>query len=166
VDLPEAARARAAAYVITAAEGAALHAERLRDRAQDFDPAVRDRLIAGLAIPAAWVTRAQRFRRWYYDRVQEVFASWDVLLAPATPVRAPLLGQTTLELGGTVVPLRPNLGVFTQPISFIGLPVVAVPVWPDGGLPIGVQVIAAPWREEVALRVARVLEREGVARCP
>jgi len=43
---------------------------------------------------------------------------------------------------------------------------VAVPVWPDGGLPIGVQVIAAPWREEVALRVARVLEREGVARCP
>ena len=166
VELPEAARARAAAYVITAAEGAALHAERLRDRAQDFDPAVRDRLIAGLAIPAAWVTRAQRFRRWYYDRVQEVFASWDVLLAPATPVRAPLLGQTTLELGGTVVPLRPNLGVFTQPISFIGLPVVAVPVWPDGGLPIGVQVIAAPWREEVALRVARVLEREGVARCP
>ncbi len=164
VELPEAARARAAAYIITAAEGAALHAERLRDRARDFDPAVRDRLIAGLAVPAAWVARAQRVRRWFHARALELFADWDVLLAPATPVRAPLLGQTTLELGGTTVPLRPNLGVFTQPISFIGLPVAAVPTWPDAGLPIGVQVIAAPWREDIALRVARALERHGVAR--
>ena len=39
-------RARAAAYVITATEGAALHLERLRKQARDFDPAVRDRLIA------------------------------------------------------------------------------------------------------------------------
>ncbi len=162
VEFPEAARARAAAYVITAAEGAALHAERLRQRPEDFDPEVRDRLSAGLAIPAAWVARAQRFRRWYRDRVQEVFGTVDVVLAPAAPVRAPLLGQKTLELDGLTVPLRPNLGVFTQPISFVGLPVVAVPVWPDAGLPIGVQVIAAPWREDLALRVARYLEKSGV----
>ena len=162
VEFPEAARARAAAYVITAAEGAALHAERLRLRPEDFDPEVRDRLIAGLAIPAAWVSRAQRFRRWYRDRVQEVFGTVDVVLAPASPVRAPLLGQKTLELDGLTVPLRPNLGVFTQPISFVGLPVVAVPVWPGAGLPIGVQVIGAPWREDLILRVARYLEKSGV----
>ncbi|MGI4811012.1 MAG: AtzE family amidohydrolase [Janthinobacterium lividum] len=162
IEFPEAARARAAAYVVTAAEGAALHAERLRQRPEDFDPEVRDRLIAGLAIPAAWVSRAQRFRRWYRDRVQEVFGTVDVVLAPASPVRAPLLGQKTLELDGVTVPLRPNLGVFTQPISFVGLPVVAVPVWPGAGLPIGVQVIAAPWREDLVLRVARYLEKSGV----
>ena len=62
--------------------------------------------------------------------------------------------------------MRANIGVFTQPISFIGLPVAAVPVWLDGGLPLGVQVIAAPWREDVALRVARVLERLGIVRAP
>ena len=63
--------------------------------------------------------------------------------------------------------VRPNIGVFTQPISFIGLPVVAVPVWTDGvRLPIGVQIIAPPWREDLALRVARALEREGVASAP
>ena len=62
--------------------------------------------------------------------------------------------------------MRANIGVFTQPISFIGLPVAAVPVWLDGGLPLGVQVIAAPWREDVALRVARVLERLGTVRAP
>jgi 1-carboxybiuret hydrolase len=63
------------------------------------------------------------------------------------------------------VPLRPNIGIFTQPISFIGLPVVAVPV-PLHPLPIAVQVIAAPWREDVALRIAHTLEKENVAAAP
>ena len=67
IELPEAERARAAAYVITASEGAALHLDRLRTRARDFDPAVRDRLIAGAMIPAPLVAKAQKFRRWYRD---------------------------------------------------------------------------------------------------
>ena len=57
---PEAARARAAAYVITTTEGAALHLDRLRQRADDFDPAVRDRLIAGAMVPAPLVDRRRR----------------------------------------------------------------------------------------------------------
>jgi aspartyl-tRNA(Asn)/glutamyl-tRNA(Gln) amidotransferase subunit A len=61
--------------------------------------------------------------------------------------------------------VRPNLGLYTQPISFIGLPVVAVPVT-GGGLPRGVQVIAAPGRERVALAAAAWLEREGVVAAP
>ena len=63
--------------------------------------------------------------------------------------------------------VRPHLGLFTQPISFIGLPVVSVPVWTKGeALPIGVQIIGPPWSEERVLRVARALEREGVVRAP
>jgi 1-carboxybiuret hydrolase len=63
--------------------------------------------------------------------------------------------------------VRPNIGLFTQPISFIGLPVVSVPVWTAGErLPIGVQVIAPPWREDLALRVARRLERDNVVSAP
>ncbi|GJD52553.1 1-carboxybiuret hydrolase subunit AtzE [Methylobacterium crusticola] len=166
VEIPEAARARAAAYVITAAEGAALHLDRLRARPGDFDPAVRDRLLAGAMIPAPLVERAQRFRRWYAARVAALFEGVDVILAPATPCRAPRGGETTLVLDGVPMPLRPNIGVFTQPVSFIGLPVAAVPVWPDGGLPLGVQVIAAPWREDLCLRVARALERAGIGRAP
>lgn len=165
IEFPEAQRARAAAFVITAAEGAALHLDRLRERPGDFDPATRDRLIAGTAIPAAWVIRAQRFRRWYQERVLALFERTDVILAPATPCRAPALGQTEIVMEGATLPLRPNIGVFTQPISFIGLPVCVVPVWLDGGLPLGVQVIAPPWREDLALRVARALERSGVAGC-
>ena len=60
VEIPEAARARAAAYVITTSEGASLHLDRLRKRPNDFDPAVRDRLLAGAMIPAALVDRAQK----------------------------------------------------------------------------------------------------------
>ncbi len=166
VELPEAHRARAAAYLITAAEGATLHLDRLRTRPGDFDPAVRDRLIAGAMIPAPFVERAQRFRRWYRDAVLDLFGGVDVILAPATPCRAPKGGQTHFVLDGVSLPVRANIGVFTQPISFIGLPVVAVPVRLDDGLPLGVQVIAAPWREDLALRVARHLERAGICTAP
>jgi aspartyl-tRNA(Asn)/glutamyl-tRNA(Gln) amidotransferase subunit A len=160
VEIPEAARARAAAYVISTTEGASLHLDRLRQRPNDFDPAVRDRLLAGAMIPAPLVDRAQKFRRWYRAQVLELFKSVDVIIAPATPCVAPKLGQSTFVLDGVELPVRANIGIHTQPISFVGLPVVAVPV-PLEPMPIGVQIIAAPWREDVALRVAFALERAG-----
>ncbi len=167
VELADAQRARAAAYLITMVEGAALHIERLRARADDFDPDVRDRLIAGAMLPGAWVVQAQKFRRRFRAQTLSVFRDVDILLAPATPCRAPRLGQRTMTLDGTEMLVRPNIGLFTQPISFIGLPVVSTPVWTDGErLPIGVQIIAAPWREDLVLRVARALERDGVVRAP
>ena len=97
----------------------------------------------------------------------EAFRGVDILLAPATPFRAPLLGQKTFMLEGVEVPLRPNIGIFTQPISFIGLPVCAVPVWGcHETMPIGVQLIAAPWREDIVLRVAHHLQMAGVVSAP
>ncbi len=161
IHLPEVARARAAAYIITAAEGSALHLDRLRERAGEFDPAVRDRLLAGAMIPAGAVIRAQKLRRWYQRQVLALFQECDIILAPATPCTAPKLGDTLLDLGTQKVLLRPNIGLFTQPFSFIGLPVVTVPVQLSP-LPIGVQIVAAPWREDLALRVAHHLERAGV----
>jgi aspartyl-tRNA(Asn)/glutamyl-tRNA(Gln) amidotransferase subunit A len=165
IEIPEAERARAAAYLITATEGAALHLDRLRRRAGDFDPLVRDRLIAGAMLPATLANRAQKFRRWYREQVVALFDGVDAILAPATPCPAPAIGQQTLVLDGAALPLRPNIGIHTQPISFIGLPVVAVPV-PLSPLPIGVQIIAAPWREDVALRIAHALETSGIVGAP
>jgi AtzE family amidohydrolase len=161
IDIPHAERARSAAFIITASEGASLHLDRLRARAKDYDPATRDRLIAGAMTPASLVVKAQKFRRWYREEVLKLFAEVDAILAPATPCTAPLIGQQTFMLGDTELPVRANLGLYTQPISFIGLPVVAVPV-PLAPLPIAVQIITAPWREDVALRIAHALEAQGV----
>ena len=161
IEIPQAERARSAAFIITATEGASLHLDRLRKRAKDFDPATRDRLLAGAMTPATFVNKAQKFRRWYRDEVLKLFKEVDAILAPATPITAPLLGQQTFMLGDVELPVRANLGLYTQPISFIGLPVVAVPVVLDP-LPIAVQIIAAPWCEDIALRLAHALEVKGV----
>jgi aspartyl-tRNA(Asn)/glutamyl-tRNA(Gln) amidotransferase subunit A len=162
IDIPQAERARSAAFLITASEGASVHLDRLRGRAGDYDPAVRDRLIAGAMVPASLVVKAHKFRRWYRQEMLKVFDDVDAILAPATPCTAPLIGQQTFKFGDQEMPVRANLGIYTQPISFIGLPVVAVPA-PLSPLPIAVQIIAAPWREDIALRVAYALEANGVA---
>jgi 1-carboxybiuret hydrolase len=162
IKIPEAERARSAAFIVTATEGASLHLDSLRKRARDFDPAVRDRLLAGAMAPASLVVKAQKFRRWYRAQVLPLFGEIDAILAPATPCTAPFIGQQTFMHGDVELPVRANLGLYTQPISFIGLPVVAAPV-PLRPLPIAVQIIAAPWREDVALRLAHALESMGVA---
>ncbi|MCG6135244.1 MAG: AtzE family amidohydrolase [Nostoc sp. LLA-1] len=162
VNIPEPQRARAAAFVITASEGANLHLEKLQSRPQDFDPATRDRFLAGALIPSSWYLQAQRFRRWYGDRLREIFQNVDIILAPTTPISAPLIGQQTMMLDGEEILVRPHLGLFTQPLSFIGLPVLSVPIQRPNALPLGVQLIAAPDNEALILRVAAVLESQGV----
>ncbi|NWF58677.1 MAG: AtzE family amidohydrolase [Fischerella sp.] len=166
VTIPEAHRARAAAFVITACEGANLHLEKLRQRPQDFDPATRDRFLAGALIPSSWYIQAQRFRRWFQDRVREIFQKVDVIIAPTTPISAPLIEQQTMILDGEEILVRPHLGLFTQPLSFIGLPVLSVPIQSSNALPLGVQLVAAPYHEELILRVAAVLEARGVISAP
>ncbi len=165
VTWPDAAYARAAAFIVTASEGGALHLEDLRRCPEDFEPLSVDRFMAGALQPAAWYVRAQRFRSVYRDKVQALFQDWDILLAPATPVCAQPIGTEWLDIQGQKLPCRAAMGLLTQPISFAGCPVVTAPVWPSGlnGLPLGVQLIAAPWREDLALRAAHTLEAMGAA---
>jgi len=162
VTIPEAHRARAAAMVITASEGANAHLADLKRRPHDFDPLTRDRFLAGALVPAAAYVQAQRFRAWYRARVAELFGEVDVLLAPTTPCPAPRIGQDRIVLDGVEVLTRPNLGVYTQPLSFIGLPVLSAPVTRPGALPLGVQIVGAPYREAHVLRVGALLEAKGV----
>ncbi|MGN6682807.1 MAG: amidase family protein, partial [Devosia sp.] len=97
----------------------------------------------------------------------ELFNGVDAILLPSTPMRAPKLGQKTALFGGIEMPIRPNLGMFTQPFSFVGLPVVAAPIAIEGkSLPLGVQIVTAPWREDNGLRIARQLETLGLAKAP
>jgi amidase/aspartyl-tRNA(Asn)/glutamyl-tRNA(Gln) amidotransferase subunit A len=168
VSWPDAGLARAAAFIISASEGGQLHLDHLRTQAHDMEPLSVDRFMAGALQPAAWYVQAQRFRRLYREKINALFEDWDVLLAPATPVSAPTIGTEWLELNGQRLPSRAAMGLLTQPISFAGCPVLVAPMWPEGkdvkgGMPLGVQVIAAPWREEAAFRVANILSRSGAS---
>ncbi|KQZ25716.1 AtzE family amidohydrolase [Caulobacter sp. Root1472] len=162
VELPGAELARAAAFCLTPIEAAHLHWPDLKVRPLDYDPAVRDRLLAGALAPDAVAEVARRYRPVFRDAVRAVFEDFDVLLAPASVCPAPGIGQATMEMGGQQVSVRKNLGAYTQPISYVGLPVVAAPVNRPGKLPIGVQIIAPAWREDLALAAALRLERAGV----
>ena len=66
---------------------------------------------------------------------------------PATPSVAPVHGSTA-EADG----------IFLLPASLTGAPAAVVPVAEDAGLPIAVQIVARRWRDDIALRIAEVLE--------
>ncbi|MEE3652877.1 MULTISPECIES: AtzE family amidohydrolase [unclassified Brenneria] len=161
VTLPEAALARTAAFILSASEGGNQYLPALRDTPEQFEPHSRERLLAGAMIPAAWYVQAQRFRDYFRQQVLPLFEHTDLLIAPATPCCATLIGQETMRINGVDLPVRASMGMLTQPISFVGLPVVTVPIKTAGGLPIGIQIIAAPWREDLCLRAAWALEQQG-----
>lgn len=158
---PEAELARSAAFIISASEGGNQYLPALRREPGRFEPHSRERLLAGAMIPSAWYLQAQRFRRHAQQLVAELFNHVDVLIAPATPCSATVIGQQNMEINGQSLPIRASMGMLTQPISFLGLPVVTVPLRTASGSPIGVQLIASPFNEQACLRVAQVLETSG-----
>ncbi|MGM3175654.1 AtzE family amidohydrolase [Dickeya lacustris] len=164
VTLAQASLARTAAFILSASEGGNQYLPALQATPELFEPLSRERLLAGAMIPAAWYVQAQRFRDHFRRDVLALFRDTDLLIAPATPCPATSIGQETLRLNHTDLPIRASMGMLTQPISFVGLPVVTVPLTTQTGLPVGVQLITAPWREDIALQAAWRLEQSGLCR--
>lgn len=162
VVMPEAELARSAAFIMTAAEGGNHYLPALRQKPEVFEPNSRERLLAGAMMPGAWYVQAQRFRRHFQQQVLPLFDRFDVLIAPATPCSAITIGQQTLSIQGESLPAKASMGMLTQPISFLGLPVCTVPLATRSGLPIGLQLIARPFNEAVVLRAAWTLEQRGI----
>jgi aspartyl-tRNA(Asn)/glutamyl-tRNA(Gln) amidotransferase subunit A len=162
IELPDIARARSAAFLITAAEGGRLHREALGRDAMAFDPATRDRLLAGALLPDALYDAAQTFRSDYKQRIVAIMADFDVLLAPATPCVAPLIADPRIMIDGALSPARADLGIHSQPISFTGLPSLSVPLRRPGRLPLGLQLIGRPGGEATLFRFAAILEDKGI----
>ena len=162
VDLAGADAARSAAFCLSAYEGARLHLDDLRRRAAAFDPAVRDRLLAGALLSDDIAVQAQAYRRAFRAVASRLFTRYDLLLAPATPCVAPRIGEPTMIVNGESVSVRKNLGAYTQPISFIGLPVLAAPLNRPGRLPVGIQIIGDQGCESLVFALAAKLEDLGL----
>ncbi len=161
VDLPEAEAARSAAFLLTASQGGILHLDSLRERAMEYDPTVRDRLLAGAMLPDTIVSRAAGFAQNWRRQVMATLEDYDILLAPSTPVTAPRIDEGTIMMEGKAVSARANLGIYAQAIGLAGPNVVSAPV-ARKGLPIGVQFIAAPGREAMLFGVLQRLEALGI----
>ncbi|MEO9132734.1 MAG: AtzE family amidohydrolase [Sphingomonas sp.] len=162
VEFPEVDRARSAAFLMTAAEGGARHLPELRRRPLDFDPETRDRLMAGAMLPATYYLAAQAFRETCRAAVNALFQYHDVLVAPCVGEVAPRIDDPSITVDGARVPARAHLGRLTQPLSFIGLPVIAVPLRRPGQLPLGLQLVGAPGREAALFALAERLEADGL----
>ncbi|MEQ1828861.1 MAG: AtzE family amidohydrolase [Pirellula sp.] len=162
VELIEAEAARSASFLITAAQGGALHFDSLKKQAMGYDPAVRDRLLAGNLLPVGTYLKALAFRKSFRKRVNELLQRYDVLIAAATPVVAPEIDQATMMIDGRPAPARANLGLYTQPLSLAGIPVVSAPLNRPNELPIGLQFATAPGREKMVFEMLAKLEYDGV----
>lgn len=158
ITLPGASKARAAAYIIVAHEAAQSHANALRTRAHSFDPQTRARLIAASAIPATWVDAARSYQRDFTKRLDEAFGAFDFLIAPTVPCVAPMLKELRQPADDRSPYLRATLGLYTQPISLTGYPVLSVPIdVPGSSLPTALQVIARPGGDGALLGYAQTL---------
>jgi aspartyl-tRNA(Asn)/glutamyl-tRNA(Gln) amidotransferase subunit A len=165
VILPDAQAARSAAFCLTAFEGGRLHLADLASRLDDYDPAVGGRLLAGALLPDEVHGATLAFKARFTKSLLAAFETYDVLIAPITPGPASPIGEDAMCVEGVQTSIRKNLGVYTAPISFVGAPVIAAPIV-GPGLPVGVQIIAAPDREDLAFAAALKLEAEGLAVSP
>lgn len=163
VEFPMTKSARSAAFILTASEGGHRHIENLRTRPMDFDPATRDRLIAGALLPEKVIMDAETVAQIYINQMTEKLSDFDILVAPSTPSTAPDISAGLIEIDGKMVSARANLGLYAQPLSLAGVPILSVPLKrPPGALPIGVQLVAARGRENLLFDMAERLVSMGL----
>jgi aspartyl-tRNA(Asn)/glutamyl-tRNA(Gln) amidotransferase subunit A len=147
-------------FAIVASEALAYHTTWLKARAAEYQPDVRERLMAGAFVTGADYVRAQQARALVRDEIDGVLARRDVLLAPATPITAPRVGERQIMIRGESVDVRSALIRFTRPFNFSGHPACSVPCGFSGeGLPVGMQIIGRPFDEATVLRVADAYQR-------
>lgn len=164
IDIPDIATVRAASFIMTAAEGGSLHLPFLKKQSDAYDPATRDRLTAGAMLPVSTYLKTKKIQSWFQNEIGRYFETHDILIAPATGSVAPLIDHPFVKVNGQEVSARVNLGIYTQPISLSGYPVLSLPLNRQGKLPAGLQVIAKPNQENLLLALATFLEKQGVAK--
>ena len=129
-------------------------------RGEGFGPEVRRRVMIGTYVLSAgyydaYYVKAQKVRTLILEEFQAAFEDVDVLLTPTTPYPAFAIGEKMDD------PIQMYINdIFTVPASLAGLPAISVPAGlSEGGLPLGLHLIAKPWDEATLFRAADVLER-------
>jgi aspartyl-tRNA(Asn)/glutamyl-tRNA(Gln) amidotransferase subunit A len=129
------------------------------DRRADFGADVLAMLDQGKAIAAIDYIEAQRTRRRIGRQFARLFEQVDCIFTPTTPITAPKIGQTSVEIRGGKEEVRSAATRFTRVMNALGLPAISIPCgFSRSGLPIGLQIIAAARQDDLLLRVAAAME--------
>ncbi len=155
VDVSFLRQAALANGVMTPADGAAYHRDRLAEHSDWFGPDVRQRLETGRAFTATDYILARKTQSEMKHRLGRFFAEYDALLIPTTAITAPPIeGEDAVEQAN-------RLTRFTSPFNLSGLPAISLPCgFSREGLPIGLQIVSGAWREAAILCLARAYESE------
>jgi aspartyl-tRNA(Asn)/glutamyl-tRNA(Gln) amidotransferase subunit A len=158
VRVPDIEALNTAGLVILLSEAAAVHQAELHRRG-DFGTDVLALLDQGSLIPAVDYVNAQRQRKVLLDEFHKLFQDIDGLFTPSTPIPAPRIGQTEITLDGARHNTRILTTRFARGINVLGFPALSIPCGTSTeGLPIGLQIIARPFEDNLALMLGKSLE--------
>ena len=158
IEMPDMNALRAAAATCLLVEAVTVVRPYL-DRRADFGADVLAMLDQGKAIAAIDYIEAQRTRRRIGRQFARLFEQVDCIFTPTTPITAPKIGQTSVEIRGGKEEVRSAATRFTRVMNALGLPAISIPCgFSRSGLPIGLQIIAAARQDDLLLRVAAAME--------
>jgi aspartyl-tRNA(Asn)/glutamyl-tRNA(Gln) amidotransferase subunit A len=144
---------------LASAEAYAYHEPFVARSPELYQPATLGRIQSGAGISEADALRAGRELQAIRHAICKIFDDVDVLLTPTAPIPPPAIA----DLREHPEDLRPQELIMlrnTRPFNVWGIPAISVPCgFTKDGLPIGLQLAAAPWREDVLLQVAYAYEQ-------
>jgi aspartyl-tRNA(Asn)/glutamyl-tRNA(Gln) amidotransferase subunit A len=143
--------------LMTQADGAAFHRERLNEHPLGFGEDVRQRLETGARFTSTEYSLARRTQTEIRRRMELFFQDYDVLLTPTTPIFAPFIE------GNDAIEQARRLTRFTAPFNLTGLPAISLPDgFSSSGMPIGLQIIGSAWKEAKILRAGHAYEQATI----
>jgi aspartyl-tRNA(Asn)/glutamyl-tRNA(Gln) amidotransferase subunit A len=158
VQVPDVEALNRAGLVILLSEAAAVH-QAQHHRRGDFGADVLALLDQGSLVPAADYVNAQRLRKQLLTEFHSLFRGIDCLLTPTTPITAPRIGQTAIALDGVAHDTRMLTTRFVRGFNVLGFPALSIPCGLSSeGLPIGLQLVARPFEDNLLLMLGEALE--------
>ena len=158
VQVPDIDALNSVGRVILLAEASALYEPYIHRRA-DFGDDVLALLDQGRLVPATDYVNAQRLRKKLLGEFHALFRKIDCLFTPASATTAPRIGQKQVELNGEMHDTRLATTRLVRGINVLGFPALVIPCGQSEGLPIGLQMIARPWEENLLLSLGEALEK-------
>lgn len=145
--------------VVASVEAASFHQARAAERPDLFGPDVVDALRVGHLHTGVSYVDAQRARSVVTAGMTTMFSNVDALLSPTIAGTAPLLDSTRMVLGNGQIDVLNGLNALTVPANVTGMPALSVPAgFDDAGLPVGLQIMTAPFQEALAFAIGRAFE--------